>query len=243
MSKQCKIVEDLLPLYHDGVCSEESKQLVEEHLSQCEQCRSLLHKIDEEIIAPAKSEDVKALEGISEAVRKGWKKALRTGVSITLAAVLLLFAGFSTWWYFHEYRYYSAFAEGQTPVTAETNIENSFPPSENYTWRDDIYRYDVSVPGFMGIGGFAGMERLDDNETHTAELAITRWENEKYIFHVTIKNADKEYYFIIDSKFNLHGNYSEAKMKEKYEELDECADEVKQIIEDAIKMWDFIAER
>lgn len=242
MSKQCKIVEDLLPLYHDGVCSEESRQLVEEHLAQCEGCRSLLKKIDEEIMSPAKDEDVKALEGISKAVRKGWKKALRTGVSITLAAVLLLFAGFSTWWYFHEYRYYSAFAEGQMPVTIEANVKNSIPPSENYTWYDDVYRYDVSVPGFMGIGGFVGMERSDDNETHSADLAITRWENEKYIFHVSIKNADKEYYFIIDSEFDLHGNYSEAEMKEKYEQLAECRDEVKQIIEDAIKMWDFVAE-
>lgn len=242
MTKQCKIVKDLLPLYHDGVCSEESKQLVEEHLSQCAQCRKLLHMIDEEIIAPAKDEDVKALESISEAVRKGWKKALRTGVSITLAAVLLLFAGFGTWWHLHEYRYYSAFAEGQTAVTNEADIDNSILPHENYTWRDDTYRYDVSVPGFMGIGGFAGMERLDDNETHTAELAITRWENEKYIFHVSIRNADKDYYFIIDNEFNLHGNYSEAKLKEKYEELAECADEVKQIIDDAIKMWGFIAE-
>ena len=241
MSRQCKIVEDLLPLYHDGACSEESKQLVEEHLSQCEECRNLLHMIDEEIIVPAKGEDVRELEGISEAVRKGWKKALRAGVSLTLAAVLLLFAGFSTWWYFHEYRYYSAFAEGQTAVTNEADIDNSIPPSEKYTWCDDTYRYDVSVPGFMGIGGFAGMERLDDNETHTAELAITRWENGKYIFHVSIKDADKEYYFIIDSEFNLHGNYSEAKLKEKYEELAECRDEVKQIIEDAIKMWGFIA--
>lgn len=242
MSKQCKIVEDLLPLYHDGVCSEESRRLVEEHLAQCEGCRSLLKKIDEEIMSPAKDEDVKALEGISKAVRKGWKKALRTGVSITLAAVLLLFAGFGTWWYLHEYRYYSAFADGQMPVTIEANVNNSIPPSENYTWYDDVYRYDVSVPGFMGIGGFVGMERSDDNETHSADLAITRWENEKYIFHVSIKNADKEYYFIIDSEFDLHGNYSEAELKEKYEQLAECRDEVKQIIEDAIKMWDFVAE-
>ena len=31
----CKIIQDLLPLYCDRVCSEESAQLVEEHLADC----------------------------------------------------------------------------------------------------------------------------------------------------------------------------------------------------------------
>ena len=29
MKENCKVIEDLLPLYHDGVCSEESKEFVE----------------------------------------------------------------------------------------------------------------------------------------------------------------------------------------------------------------------
>lgn len=36
---QCEIVRDLLPLYIDDVCSEESRQLVEEHLSSCSGCK------------------------------------------------------------------------------------------------------------------------------------------------------------------------------------------------------------
>ena len=30
-----EIVWDLLPLYHDGVCSEKSRAAVEEHLTAC----------------------------------------------------------------------------------------------------------------------------------------------------------------------------------------------------------------
>ena len=33
------IVMDLLPLYHDGVCSAASRGAVEEHLKTCETCR------------------------------------------------------------------------------------------------------------------------------------------------------------------------------------------------------------
>ena len=35
MKTPCNVIRDLLPLYHDGVCSPESRQLVEEHLEKC----------------------------------------------------------------------------------------------------------------------------------------------------------------------------------------------------------------
>ena len=37
----CKVIEDLYPGYKDGLCSEETKQLVESHLAGCEACRRL----------------------------------------------------------------------------------------------------------------------------------------------------------------------------------------------------------
>ena len=40
MSKtDCDIIKDLLPLYEDNICSEKSKDLIEEHLIECEDCR------------------------------------------------------------------------------------------------------------------------------------------------------------------------------------------------------------
>ena len=41
----CKIIQDLLPLYCDRVCSEESAQLVEEHLADCGDCTALLAEL------------------------------------------------------------------------------------------------------------------------------------------------------------------------------------------------------
>ena len=35
----CNVNKDLLPLYVDDVCSEESKAIVEEHLAGCEECQ------------------------------------------------------------------------------------------------------------------------------------------------------------------------------------------------------------
>lgn len=39
MKYPCDIIQDLLPLYLDGVCSEKSKKAVEEHLAECSDCK------------------------------------------------------------------------------------------------------------------------------------------------------------------------------------------------------------
>ncbi len=38
---KCDVVKDLLPLYIDGIASEASRQEVEEHLQECEECRAI----------------------------------------------------------------------------------------------------------------------------------------------------------------------------------------------------------
>ena len=41
----CNIISDLIPLYIDGCCSEESKKLVEEHITGCKSCKELLNSM------------------------------------------------------------------------------------------------------------------------------------------------------------------------------------------------------
>lgn len=43
----CKVIQDLLVLYEDDVCSEESKTLIEEHISDCEECRKIYDKMQD----------------------------------------------------------------------------------------------------------------------------------------------------------------------------------------------------
>ena len=57
----CKIVQDLLPLSHDGVCSEESRRAVKEHLAGCEACRQALEDMD----APLPAAEKKATKRLS----------------------------------------------------------------------------------------------------------------------------------------------------------------------------------
>jgi predicted anti-sigma-YlaC factor YlaD len=48
MKKHCFLIRDLLPLYHDNVCSEESRKLIEEHIETCKDCKSELEKYNKE---------------------------------------------------------------------------------------------------------------------------------------------------------------------------------------------------
>ena len=45
MNKECEVIRDLLPLYADDVCSETSRELIEEHLQECPDCSAVLEKL------------------------------------------------------------------------------------------------------------------------------------------------------------------------------------------------------
>lgn len=48
----CEIIQDLLPLYYDNVCSNESKKMIEEHLVECNSCKGKLDSIKVDIKIP-----------------------------------------------------------------------------------------------------------------------------------------------------------------------------------------------
>lgn len=50
----CHVIEDLLVLYVSDECSEETKKMVEEHLSTCEKCKSTLDTLQAPIIPETK---------------------------------------------------------------------------------------------------------------------------------------------------------------------------------------------
>ena len=48
MKITCDIISDLLPLYIDEVCTEDTKAAVEEHIKECSKCRELLGSMTED---------------------------------------------------------------------------------------------------------------------------------------------------------------------------------------------------
>ena len=79
MKTDCEIIRDLLPLYVDDICSEKSRELVDEHLRECTECGSLLDRLKRtEIENGLKAEKEDA---ISYGVRKFKQLSARTGIT------------------------------------------------------------------------------------------------------------------------------------------------------------------
>lgn len=69
MKVSCDVIKDLIPLYVEGMLSEESVQLVESHLESCEECRNRLNELNEPYQAPLDT-NVLPLLKMKEALKK-----------------------------------------------------------------------------------------------------------------------------------------------------------------------------
>lgn len=88
----CGIIQDLLPLYHDGVCSPESRTEVEEHLKTCPDCRAALAVMDAPLpeVEKAAADDAAAMKKISGAWKKDKRRAWWKGALIAAAVCAVL---------------------------------------------------------------------------------------------------------------------------------------------------------
>ncbi len=88
MNWQCGIIRDLMPLYHDNVCSEESRAAVEEHISECNDCREYYKQLSDEtgkaVVPEIENRKAESLRAVSRRFKRG------VTVSIVLAAALIL---------------------------------------------------------------------------------------------------------------------------------------------------------
>ena len=87
MKMNCRIADDLLPLYVDGVCSQDSRALLEEHLRACPACREKLKRMGRNT-PPASIEDVANTVPLVACARKIQRHRLRTAVLVTLACII-----------------------------------------------------------------------------------------------------------------------------------------------------------
>ncbi len=95
MSKPCGIIQDLLPLYVDGACSQSSLEMIKEHLESCPECREIYQKMcshtSEEILQKEK-------DGvISRHSRKLRRRKILTIISSVVLTLIIVFTCISLW--------------------------------------------------------------------------------------------------------------------------------------------------
>lgn len=113
----CAIVRDLLPLYHDDVVSDVTKDAVAEHLSECADCGVEYLKLSRELPA---EEAVPPKKKFADLLRTRWKYRIIAGVTAAVLVLGLLTGGF--------------FLQLQFPVVRI--------PGEEFTV-ERIYRYET----------------------------------------------------------------------------------------------------
>ena len=100
---KCEIIKDLIPLYCDGLCGDETRAAVEEHIAGCEDCRRLLEAAGAEPAIPPRTydeEEARVLRGVKKRyARIRWRAVL---LAVGIAAVLI--AAVEGVYYFHEHR-------------------------------------------------------------------------------------------------------------------------------------------
>ncbi len=160
MNLPCETVRDLLPLYHDGVCSETSKHLVAEHLKTCDACATQLRAMDAEMEMPQLNVDeAKPLKTIR---RKNRIKIISLGLAIFLTV-------FAVW--------FELTQSAAIPIRAEEyTIRNvaQFP--------NGLYYLEYSHPYNM-ISYCADIHRTEEGEVHLVEYRprLARQQEEGYV--------------------------------------------------------------
>ncbi len=95
MKYRCRVIRDLLPLYVDGVCSEESCLIVEEHIKECEECRNLLEEMTHNSSVPRAPENPANEQSKANGFRKLKKNVMKKHIVVALASFALAVASFT----------------------------------------------------------------------------------------------------------------------------------------------------
>lgn len=146
MKTSCEMIQDLLPLYCDGVCSETSKQIIEEHLQDCEKCREdlLFMKSDMKVTSAHTIEEKIAKAAVS-AWKKGKKRSFIKGCLITLLSIAICIGGYALFHY--------------VSTVEETNLDALAKQAADYFDYDELI-----VEKVERRGNYLAALCTDDNE-------------------------------------------------------------------------------
>lgn len=86
---KCEIIRDLLPLYCDELCSQESRQEIETHLGQCKACQSYLEEMRGESVPAPSAPDAEVEAKVLRGVKRKFSRRRRRSILIAVAVMLV----------------------------------------------------------------------------------------------------------------------------------------------------------
>lgn len=86
---KCEIIRDLLPLYCDELCSQESRQEIETHLGQCNACQDYLEEMRGESVPAPSAPDAEVEAKVLRGVKRKFSRRRRRSILIAVAVMLV----------------------------------------------------------------------------------------------------------------------------------------------------------
>ena len=100
---KCTIIQDILPLYIDEVVSQDTKEMVDQHLQHCEKCQKEYETMKIKLYIPAENK-----APVIKKINKKWrKKKVIVSIVSVLATAIILFGAFAYVFYFERVIPYS----------------------------------------------------------------------------------------------------------------------------------------
>lgn len=137
---KCTIIQDILPLYIDGVVSQDTKEMVDEHLKHCDKCQSEYVSMKRELYLPIKNKD-----SLIHNISKEWrKKKVRISILSILVTTIILVGAFSYVFYYETMIPYS---ENLIKIERQNNQLVSRYSGESYAGVSIMHPKSIEIDG------------------------------------------------------------------------------------------------
>ena len=220
MSVSCDIIKDLLPLYHDGVSSEESKKIIEKHLEDCNECKNYLNGISKEVFSyknKSKEDEAKIHSLIKLRQKFRIKNIVIWAVSI-LCVVIFLFTAYNF------IRYYEIPIPYSENILSSENVYSAYDIISNH----DYYFTHVLFKDFEGqLTAYIYYTNVLLN--NSSSMKITRIWDYNYI-NFTEYAGDRDFYKTISAIYYFIGDYNKL--------MEMSDEEFFTVVKDAVLIWE-----
>lgn len=242
MKITCDVIQDLMPSYIDGILSEDSKVLVEEHMGTCQECRKMLEIMKEEQgkeqvrIKPSAASTAERGAGETEntesnanagsvaALKKIRKKFLvRRVLTAAVAVILTLIAAAAGYnhWYFNE-KYMTLEDSGMYVKNNYLYSSNNLISRMKVQYTEDgktefVYAIDAPYAGTLELKGNDIL--LQDFSKKTEEVSPEDDSTPETV---------KEVYYMSEEAQKKSLELTELEVKGDLEAVEKIVDEMKQ---------------
>lgn len=125
----CSIAKDLLPLYIEGILSEETAQVVGMHLQTCESCKKDFEIMRQEFVFPSAPKIQEENEKILKELKRQLKiKRILTGIVAVFVTIAVIISGYMV--YTNVGAVYDFFTEDNMVVLRDIHTGDTWEPVE-----------------------------------------------------------------------------------------------------------------